>query len=123
MHIALNGNHMRNVITFLSSNTSFQLHYDTRMKLKLSAFKSSLMNIFILICINYKYYRSTENITRNSNWRGYHWCPQPINLDMFSRRKPITKIPMAAKTANSAGKKHFHFITNGLGVINQLYMR
>ena len=83
--------------------------------------------IFILayfkFLMAYLIYRSSKNITRNSNWRGYHWCPQPINLDMFSRRKPITKIPMVAKTANSAGKKRFHFISNGWGVINQFYMR
>ena len=95
----------------------------------LTALKSSSMNIFKyaqnlysglfqIYLMAYSIYRSSKNITRNSNWRCYHWCPQPINLDMFSRRKPITKIPMAAKTANSAGKKRFHFISNGLGVIN-----
>ena len=92
-----------------------QIQLDVRPNLYFGLFQIYLMGYLI--------YRSSKNITRNPNWRGYHWCPQPINLDMFSRRKPITKIPMAAKTANSAGKKRFHFISNGLGVINQFYMR
>ena len=130
VHIALRCNHMQNVITFVSllpqtPHFNYIMIYQY-MKTKVVCVQIQLDEYFYFILANFNgllIYRSSKNITRNSNWRGYHWCPQPINLDMFSRRKPITKIPMAAKTANSAGKKRFHFISNGWGVINQFYMR
>ena len=65
-----------------------------------------------IILFLYLYYSSSKNIACDSNRRSNHWRSQQINLDMFRRRKPITKIPMASEIANSAGKTLCQFFSD-----------
>ena len=60
--------------------------------------------------MDFLFCRSSKNTTRNSNWWSYYRRSQQINFDMFCRRKPITKIPMATEVAQSAGNIPFNFV-------------
>ena len=59
-------------------------------------------------------YRSSPDTSGDSHWGGHGWGPQHLSTHLLSRGKPTSKIPVATKTVDPAGKiiQKIHVLEN-----------